>query len=312
MNALLIVIGVLLLFAAIFYIIMAEATSRAMSIPKYKSYEETIRRAKEDENSYGDFDSYEKEPFTLPLRDGYEIHGDILPLDPNKVVIISHGHGDNKYTGIRFVQVFRNLGYTTVIYDLRGHGNNVRVPTTMGKNEARDLAELIDYFRKRYPDAILGLFGLSMGAATTAAALEYQPNVDFAVCDCGYGSLRQLAKDTLKQNTNIPAFMAGTVGFWIDMRYGYDLDDVNPTLTLEDNEIPICFIHGTEDTTVPAEHSKAMYENNKGYKELHLIEGTGHADAWLHDPEEYEKIIREFLDKALPKPVNETRDTEAE
>ena len=120
---LIILLCIVILFLA-YVIYVSVKLSGNLAWPTYKTWEFTIKRSKEEENSYGDLDSYEKEPFDLTLRDGYVIHGDIYPLDPKKVVIISHGHGDNKYTGIRFLQVFRDLGYTTVIYDLRGHGHN--------------------------------------------------------------------------------------------------------------------------------------------------------------------------------------------
>ena len=301
MSVYLILLIVILSPTAVVYIIGAEIMCKNISIPRYKTYEETILRAKEEENSYRDFDSFEKESFTLPLRDGYEISGDIFPLNPRKVVIISHGHGDNKYTGIRFLQVFRDLGYTAVIYDLRGHGNNRRTPCTMGLNESKDLAELIEFIRGRFPDAVIGLHGLSMGAATTAITLGYHPNAAFAVCDCGYGSLKQLCMEILEAGYHLPSFLIGPVSIWNRLRFGYRLEDIDPARALLGNEIPVCFIHGADDDFVPCTHSKAMYEQNKGYKELHLIEGAAHAQAWIRSPEGYEKIIRDFLTRITQK-----------
>ena len=280
----------------IFTLILSNRMSKELSFPHYKTYEETIRRSKEDEKSYGDFDSYEKEPFEVLLRDGYVIHGDFYPLDPKKVVIISHGHGDNKYTGIRFLQVFRNLGYSTVIYDLRGHGHNDPCPCTMGLDESKDLIELLETVKNRFPDAEIGLFGLSMGCATTVMTLEHKPDVRFVVADCGYSNLREVCYGVLK-TVHAPKFMYYPVDWVNQLRYDYSASEVDPIDALDDNEIPILFIHGTEDKTIPCEQSRQMYERNKGQcKQLHLIPETGHADAWLHDPENYEKIVRDFIE----------------
>ena len=278
-------------------VLLSYKMSAALSQPTYKTYEFTIKRSKEEENSYGGFDSYEKEPFDLTLRDGYVIHGDYYPLDPKKVVIISHGHGDNKYTGIRFLQVFRKLGYTTVIYDLRGHGHNEPYVCTLGLNESKDLVELIDAIKKRFPGAEIGLHGLSMGCGTTVMALKYKPDVSFVVADCGYAILKELCKDRLL-SVKSPAWMFSSVNLCNRLRYGYNANDVNPIDSLDDNEIPILFFHGMEDKLIRYQHSEWMYERNKGsLKELHLIPGTAHAHAWNHDPEKYEKIVSDFLKK---------------
>ncbi len=299
MNAIIIIfLCVVVLFLA-YVVFVAVKMSGNLAWPTYKTYEFTIRRSKEEEHSYGDLDSYEKEPFDLTLRDGYVIHGDYYPLDPKKVVIISHGHGDNKYTGIRFLQVFRNLGYTTVIYDLRGHGHNEPYVCTLGLNEAKDLIELIDAVKKRFPEAEIGLHGLSMGCGTTVTALKYKPDVKFVVADCGYAILKELCMDILK-TSHQPVWMFGLINLCNKLRCGYYATDVNPIDSLDDNEIPILFVHGTEDKLISYHHSEWMYERNRGSrKELHLIPDTAHAHAWNHDPAHYEEIIANFL-KSLP------------
>ena len=106
----LIVILLLIIGFLAYVFLISWKMSSALSKPDYKTYEFTIDRSKNEEHSWGDLDSYEKEPFEVTLRDGYVLHGDIYPLDPKKAVIISHGHGDNKYTGVRFLQTFRHLG----------------------------------------------------------------------------------------------------------------------------------------------------------------------------------------------------------
>ncbi len=297
MNLFLILLLCAVVVFLVWAVLLSVKMSTSLSRPTYKTYEFTIKRSKEEEDSYGDLDSYEKEPFDLTLRDGYVIHGDYYPLDPKKVVIISHGHGDNKYTGIRFLQVFRKLGYTTVIYDLRGHGHNEPYVCTMGINESKDLMELIGAVKKRWPEAEIGLHGLSMGCATTVMALKYKPDVSFVVADCGYAILKELCKDTLR-SIKSPTWMFPTVNLCNMLRYGYSASEVNPVDSLNSNEIPILFFHGMEDKLIRYQHSEWMYERNKGsLKELHLIPDTAHAHAWNHDPEKYEKIVSDFLKK---------------
>ena len=285
----LVVLGI----AAVIFI--SVRMSSALSKPVYKTYEFTIDRSKNEEHSYGDLDSYAMEPFEVRLHDGYVIHGDIYPLDPKKVVIISHGHGDNKYTGIRFLQVFRDLGFTTVIYDLRGHGHNAPYVCTMGLNESRDLIEVLAAVRKRFPGAMIGLHGLSMGCATTIMALKYKPDVSFVVADCGYGILKELCYDKLK-SVGLPKWMLVPINWCNRLRFGYNIFAVNPIDSLLDNEIPILFFHGTEDKLISYKQSEWMSSiEQNGKTELCLIPDTEHAHAWDHDPAAYEQIVRDFL-----------------
>ncbi len=296
MLTLIILLGIISAFL-VFVILTALKMSDSLSKPEYKNYRFTIDRSKNEEHSWGDLDTCEKEPFDVTLKDGYVLHGDIYPLDPKKVVIISHGHGDNKYTGVRFLQTFRHLGYTTVIYDLRGHGENDPYVCTMGVKESKDLMEVIEAVKQRFPGAKIGLHGLSMGCATTVMALKYKPAVDFVVADCGYGILKNVCEGVLKKN-RLPLWMFIFVNLANKLRFKYDASFVNPIVSLVDNEIPILFIHGTDDDLIDCKQSEWMYDLNKGSrKELHLIPDTPHAQAWNHDPAEYERIIAEFLKK---------------
>ena len=70
---------------------------------------------------------------------------------------------------------------------------------------------------------------------------------------------------------------------------------MRPIDSLADNEIPILFIHGAEDSFILPEHSERMKEETKGYSELHLIPGAAHAASVLTAPEEYREIVEAFL-----------------
>ena len=297
MNTFLIILLCIIVVFLIYVVTLSLKMSSNLSKPPYKTYEFTMNRSKNEEHSWGDLDSYEKEPLEVTMRDGYVIHGDIYPLDPKKVVIISHGHGDNKYTGVRFLQTFRHLGYSTVIYDLRGHGHNEPFACTMGLNESKDLIEVLEAVKERFPGAEIGLHGLSMGCATTVMALKNKPDVDFVVADCGYGILKNVCEDVLK-GIKQPAKMFIPVNWANRLRFGYNASAVNPIDSLVDNEIPILFIHGADDDYISPKQSEWMYDLNKGErKELHLIPGADHAHAWNVDPAAYERIIAEFLEK---------------
>ena len=75
---------------------------------------------------------------------------------------------------------------------------------------------------------------------------------------------------------------------------------MRPIDSLADNVIPILFIHGAEDHFIPPEHSQRMMKDTKGYAEVHLIPGAGHAESILTDPETYQQLVSSFLEKQFP------------
>lgn len=65
-------------------------------------------------------------------------------------------------------------------------------------------------------------------------------------------------------------------------------------------EIPVLFIHGSEDELIPAEMSREMYEAAVGEKELLIMEGAGHAQSQDKDPELYYETIFFFVGNYMP------------
>lgn len=72
---------------------------------------------------------------------------------------------------------------------------------------------------------------------------------------------------------------------------------MRPIDALEDNIIPILFIHGADDTFILPKNSEDMAKRTKGYHELHLIPKAGHAMSILTAPQEYQKIVKTYLQK---------------
>ncbi len=79
------------------------------------------------------------------------------------------------------------------------------------------------------------------------------------------------------------------------LRYGYSIKEMRPIDALDENEIPILFIHGAEDNFILPKNSEDMAERTKGYKELYTIPGAGHAESVLIAPAEYKEYLEAYL-----------------
>ena len=234
------------------------------------------------------YEKLQKTTYTVEGDKGYILHVELLKEpeneDSRKYIILSHGYTDNRYGSLKYVKMYLDLGYHCIIYDLRGHGENAETFTTYGILESKDLMALISDTRKRYPDIEqLGLHGESLGAASTLTALQYKPEVDFVVADCGFSDIENVLRGGFKRS-HIPSVLFEVGDLGARLRYHYSLKKMRPIDALSENEIPILFIHGDKDEFILPANSEAMAERTKGMKEFRLIHGAGHAEAILVDP----------------------------
>ncbi len=247
------------------------------------------------------YNDLEKTNYTVSGYEDYILHVEYLknPVPTTRYMILSHGYTDNRMGSLKYVSMYMDLGYNCIIYDLRGHGENESTFTTYGIREALDLISLIEDTRKRYSDiTVLGLHGESLGAATTITSLKYKPEIDFAVADCGFSDIDNVLREGYR-NAHVPVFLVDLADLGAKIRYHYSLKDMRPINSLEDNTIPILFLHGEDDTFILPKNSMDMADRTKGKHELHLIPKAGHAESILVDPELYKQYVTAFLENYM-------------
>lgn len=296
------ILVVLLLLASAFFAFMARFAVR----PKVHTLEYELGKLKQYEHMQGESVEIEQE-HTVTTFDGHKLWVGFVPGNPeNKhYVILSHGYTSTRYGMYKYVALWRRLGYNCVIYDNRGHGVNEPATITFGIRESRDLMTVIEDTYERYGrDIRIGLHGESMGAGLQVMALEHKPQVDFIVNDCGYSEILPVLRFKVNEGFHLPEWFADIASPFCKLLFGYRYEEVRPIDRLKENEIPICFVHGTKDGFTAHWHSKRMYETNKGYKELHLFEGVDHADCIVSDPERYLKMMKDFVERVYMEDVS--------
>ena len=159
------VIKIVLISLAVFIILnligAAVGTSTSITHPRRDSYSDVEQEMK-DNQVWGDFDKYDKESYIVKGLDGYELHCMKVSapetVGTGKYLIYSHGHTSNMYSASKYADVYIELGFTVITYDLRAHGENAKAICSMGGYEAQDLNYLIEDTFERYKDVeILGL-----------------------------------------------------------------------------------------------------------------------------------------------------------
>lgn len=250
------------------------------------------------------YEACDKQLLSIESPHGYTISGIFLkPLQTNNTVIICHGVTENKINSIKFTRMFERLGFNSVVYDHRRHGESGGKTTSYGHYEKMDLQALAKHVRTHIGnDAILGIHGESMGAATMllyAGTTETPAN--FYISDCAFSNFSELLSLVSKATVPInPKYTVPFVTFFIRMRDGYSLHEVNPLDAVQNIQEPILFIHSAPDSFIPATMSEQLFDAKKGKKMLKLFAIGEHAQSFNESPIEYEQTVKQFLRQFVP------------
>ena len=218
--------------------------------------------------------------------------------DSHKWVILVHGYRSDHSMMNEFARIYREKGFNTLQPDNRAHGSSGGDLIGMGYLDASDILEWTGHITELDPHAEITLHGVSMGAAALMILsdnAQLPENVKVIVADSGYTSALDYVCFKLKNMMLIPELMS----LFTDIRAGYSLKEASPLDHVRQSRIPILFIHGTKDMTVPVEHAYSLYEAAGCTKELCIFEDAGHGGSVFLDPERYWDKVFEFIDEQL-------------
>ncbi|MDF2066127.1 alpha/beta hydrolase [Bacillus sp. Cr_A10] len=222
----------------------------------------------------------------------------VEPLQTNNYVIICHGVTENKINSLRFVRMFERLGFNSVVYDHRRHGDSGGKTTSFGFYEKIDLQSIVEAVRERAGEnAIIGIHGESMGAATMILyAGSIIDDADFYISDCSFSNFEEQVLHIMRQTTPLRSSLAiRFANLFLKMRDGYTLNLVSPIDVVDQIEKPVLFIHSLEDDFILPVMTEELYEKKKGPKSLKLFDIGAHAKSFNENSEEYEQVVADFL-----------------
>jgi len=292
------VAALILIFAGALLYTGFTLANRVIS-PKVLTYDDMISREENaGRNVRKELAKLPKEEIYITSPFGYKLYGMFIPVqNTKKAVIICHGITCNIYASVKYIDLFRKRGFSVFIYDQRNHGKSGGKYTTFGYFEKYDLKACADWVRgKMGQDAILGVMGESMGAATALQSLSVDKNIAFCIADCSYSDLRELLDLRLKIEYNIPGFLFMPLARIIsEYKSGMSFNKVSPIKDVTGSLIPTLFIHGIDDDYIPAKMSMKMFEAKKGVRQIYIAKGAKHAQSLNADSREYDKKVGEFL-----------------
>lgn len=250
------------------------------------------------------FERLSKRPVQVMSRDGLKLNGYVLELFPesHRWMIIVHGYTVSLHASTQYIDMFQKTGFNILLVDQRRHGGSEGSYTTYGFQEKYDVQTWVHWILENYGEgSVIGLHGQSLGGGTVLEYLSIaHSNVRFVIADCPYSDLTELMRHQISKLNKLPAKpLLPLVDKMLQRKAGFRLDQVSPIKAVENSTLPVLFIHGTEDNYVPTYMSREMYRQKPEPKEILLVEGAVHANAYGINPKRYAEEVQTFIEKAL-------------
>ncbi len=284
---------ILLLLAGWFF-------ARIIIYPKRFGNEETYNLEKDGGKLVElEYNSWKKEEIWIPSDYGYLLHGFFFPIEGTaRTIIFSHGITYTLYGSVKYMKMFRELGFNVLIYDNRFHGLSGGRNCTFGYFEKFDLKSITTWLiNKTGPQTIIGTHGESMGAAISLQHAAIDDRIRFTISDCSFSMLADQLSYRLKTEYYLPKFpfmtLANIMTRWMA---GLDINKISPVMAVQQFAAPALFIHGLDDHYIPVSMAHELFEHKmNGPRDIYLASMAGHAESCWSDPVEYTRIVQKFL-----------------
>jgi uncharacterized protein len=245
----------------------------------------------------------EFEMVQIKSYDGLTLKGRFLknPDSNGKVVILAHGYKGSGEQMPGITKDYFDLGYDVLKPDARGHGMSEGDYIGYGWHDRKDYVDWIDFLIKEKKENSIFLHGFSMGAATVlmTSGEKLPEEVKGIIADSGYTTVKAELSHQLKYLYNLPAFPLMEVTSVItNIRAGYTFEEASAIESVKKNKLPLFIIHGDQDELVPTEMANEIYNAASSEKDLWIVKGAGHTEAYTVAEEEYKNRLQVFLDTA--------------
>ncbi len=240
----------------------------------------------------------EYEDVVFQTGDGLEISGWWLGHPGAKRTIITlAGHNSARHHVLGISSALHHAGANVLLFDNRGRGSSEGDKISLGHYERLDAEAAADYAMRRTPNLPLGMMGFSMGGAVALMAAAKDERIKAVVADSAFASQARLITYHLRQYVGpfAPAIFHLAKG-----ALHYDIHEVEPGDDIREiSPRPIMFIHGELDKVTDPEDSIAMYKKAKEPKEMWIVEGAGHVDAYFKNRRGYSQRVAAFFENHL-------------
>jgi pimeloyl-ACP methyl ester carboxylesterase len=216
------------------------------------------------------------------------LYGWWIPQNSQEAPVILYLHGNRgnlavapSFRNLQRVAKLHQLGFAILMIDYRGYGNSPgRFPTEAQVYQDAEWAwQYLVKIQNCQPSNIW-VYGHSLGGAIAGHLCKDHSEAAGLIADGCFTSMADMARDTWLKI------------FPSDWLITQKFDLINYIKSLQ---IPVLFIHGTADRTVPSYMSEQLFAVACEPKQLYLVSGAGHDNLSEFAGQEYLDTLIKFI-----------------
>ncbi len=235
---------------------------------------------------------------TIQLNSNKRIECWSIPVANSKgTIILFHGYGGRKSSQLGKAEIFRKMGYNTLLVDFMGSGGSEGNQTTIGHKEAEQVKTCYDHISSNGEKKIY-LHGNSMGAVAIMKAIsDFHLQPAGIMVECPYGTLYKTVCARF-QAMGTPTFIvAGLLTFWGGIENGFWAFGLNPIDFANQISCPTLLMYGAKDDNVSRKEIDDIYANLKGPRQLKVYPQSGHEFYTNKHKKDWTEDVEAFLKK---------------
>jgi pimeloyl-ACP methyl ester carboxylesterase len=242
----------------------------------------------------------------IPTQRNRMLDGWLLAGQPNQgLVVITHGWGANRELMLPLARPLQAAGFSVLLFDARNHGTSDSDSFSSMPRFAEDIDATLAWLKTQpaFRHERIALIGHSVGAAATLLAASRRADISAVVSLAAFAHPDGMMRRWLKEK-GLPFFPLG----WYVLNYvqwviGARFDSIAPLNTIQTIRCPILLMHGSEDTTVPPEDAKALFDR-RPHHEVILRILPGEHDASDKIDQHIDELSGFLKQHLVPKQVN--------
>jgi len=208
------------------------------------------------------------------------------------VVVLVHGWGSSHGRMTFLAEPLLQDGFPVFLFDVRHHGESPEAPYVTARHFRDDAVAATREVHAAYPNRPLVLMGHSMGGSAAILAVAEGAPVAGLVTIAAPADLWSVWADFF-DGKGLPGRWIVRVlnPFW-RYRAGVPFSTLRPDERVKELDLPLLFIHGDRDQSVPLEHVRIL-ARGAGVEAV-VMKGAGHSD--ILGKTELHRKVSDFLE----------------
>ncbi len=223
---------------------------------------------------------------------GEVMHGWWIPAvdssleDDPLTLLYFHGNASNVGDLVDLARQFHDMGLAVLLVDYRGYGRSQgRFPSQASVYADADAAwRYLVQDRQHDPSRIV-LYGHSLGGAIALWLAAQQPQTGAVIAEASFTSVGAIAQ-------RIPPYRLLPIDRLLTQRF-------DALAAVQRLHVPVLFLHGTADVTIPPDMSETLYEAAAEPKDLWLVPQANHNTIPAVAGAAYPQRIQQFLNRMV-------------